>query len=1529
MSEWDPGTRRVDAVILTVSRPEFDAVLKVEAGAVQGSIWEEVPGPTGLPVAFRQFLAKTERPLRVAVAGAPDMGATAALHTLIPLVERLEPICIAMCGVCTGRRGKVQLGDVVAADRLYYHDTGRQLPGQVEWDLTTYKLRDDWKAALEGMDAMAHFREEPWFQARPVTTEWQEYRALLALRDGAPEPWKAVASDLGSEQWQSIVAALRERGLLAVSGRELTGEGRRFVDDLLFQHKDALPDISPAGTLAPFRMHVAPIGSGARDIEDETIWGVISHAMRKTLALEKEAAALGELAHRQRRRPYLLDAVVMKGVEGFGEPGRDGQFHYFAARASAECLLWFLREQVSTELAAGFDDLLTSGTLPLPDRVPAPSLLLNARHAVVPWHETGRSEILAELDAWVDDPSRPVALRLLHAQGGVGKTRLAIEWVRRRRERRDVAGFLVPAPDSRWLERLCGLGPPVIAIIDYAENRADLITVLQRVAAFASDTGPRRRVRIVLLARGDGDWWEALRQARPEIAALEDRAPHHLRPLADTGTDREAVFIEASKELAARRHRLLPLGPRPTLDDVRFERVLYVHMAALAVVEAAPAETLLAAAAQASAVTFDPGSLMSAILQHEERFWVREATDRSGIEVDLPLARQLIAAATLRGGLTTRDQAREMCERLEKRPRTREDDALLALLHNIYESDDRASYLPGLEPDLLGEAMVLRVAAPPGGAGVQVGDDWIERVFVAGDDADALATAFTVLGRASATNSAAVQPWLTKLLQGELPRRAVLALRAGKAVGQHTAAATVGDLLAETLEQRGSISIALELAQEAIPYPTVSLMRVAEWELRVRLAHAAAEHNDQDLAARAALLREHGLRLFELGRRESALAATSQAVDIDRALAERDRALQSNLAESLNYLGIILRELGQHKQALMVSSEAVALYQMLTTRDPDAFQSRLAGSLTNLANILGESGQQEPALTASREAVDLYRTLVTRNADAFLPLLGKSLTNLSAWLSKLGQQEPALAAVREGVDLYRTLAMANPDAFQVDLAGSLRTLGVILMELGQHDSALAVTREAMDLNRAFALRNPDAFESQLADSLANLSISLRELGQPEQALVIVREAVDLHRKLATRNPDAFQHHLATSLNSLGITLSELGQREAAHTATQEALALYRRLSLGNPDAFKLGLAMSLSNMCKCLSEVGQRDAALAAAREAVDIYRVLAERNPDAFQPNLALGLINLGMMLNEHGQGEPALAAIHEAVNLYRTLAKYNPGAFRSRLATALINRGISFRALGQSESALVSTREAVALYRTLAASHPDAFNPPLARSLMNLGNMLSESGHDEAGLAAGSEAVQLYRTLAARHPEAFQADLAMSLSNLGLSMSGLRQLSPALAAIGEAVALYRTLAVRHPDTFQPQLARTLHDMGSVLSTLRQRESAVAALREAVELYRTLATRDLDTVTFNAALARSLNDLGLNLGGLGQHESALDAAREAVALCRTLSTSNPDAFQPYLVKTLNTLSFILNALGQRELANAALAEAAEIRRSL
>jgi tetratricopeptide (TPR) repeat protein/nucleoside phosphorylase len=1271
MSDWTKPWRRADVVILTALRLEYDAVLQVDAGVVHGWTWERTTGPNALPLAFRSFEAPTGRPLRVAVAVAADMGAVAATHTLLPLVEALKPRCIAMCGVCAGRPNKTQLGDVVAASRLFYHDTGKRLPNQIQRDLTTYQLRDDWKAALAGMDVVARFRDEAWFQARPLTTVWRERRALLALHNGDAAPWR----DLDQRSWAATVAALREQKLLANTGRELTDEGCRVVDDLLFSYQGRLPDLSPAGDFQPFRLHVGPLASGSQVIEDEAIWDSISQSVRTTLALEMEGAALGQLAHCQRQ--YGLDAVVMKGVMDFADRGRDDHFKSFAARASAECLLAFLRDHVPTELVAGFDDLLTPGTSPAPDHTPSPSSLLVARHSVVPWHDRGRAQNLAELDAWADEPRRDVAVRLLHAAGGAGKTRLAIEWVRRRRERHDVAGFLGPHSGEHWLDRLCGLGAPVLIVLDYAESRPDLVELLDRLARYADGPGPRRRVRMLLLARGDGDWWTEL-QARSDAirALLSHAAPIALSPVATIGPDRDAVFAEAARVFAVVLGKPAVLRPPIALADPRFERVLYLHMAALAAVED---------------VAFDAGTLMDAILDHEQRFWQTEAVALGQAAVSVELAQELVSAATLRGGIPTKDDAQDICTRLARRPRSREDDTLIAVLRHVYRHAGEPRFLPGLEPDLLGEAMVVRVAKARPDTSAPAHAAWVERLFVSGDDEHALTTAFMVLGRASATDGAPVRAWIASLLEIDLSVRAVIALRAAKIVGQRTAFSLLGEVLAEALEQHGTAALANVLDQEQIPYPTVSLQRVASWRSQTLLDSAGAGTDDSSMAQRARLFGQRGIDLAEAGQREQALVASREAVALYRTLATHDtKTFQPLLAVSLNNVGADLSSLGQLEAALEATREAVNLRRALATRNPDAFQPDLATSLNNLGTNLGDLGQFEAALAATREAVTLYRALAIRSPDVFQPDLAMSLNNLGNWLSALGQREAALAAGGEAVDLYRALAMGNPDAFQPALATSLNNLGTMLRSQGQREAALAASGEAVELYRALAPRNPDAFQPGLASGLNNLGTMLSALGQCDAAVAAAREAIEIYRELARRNPDAFGCDLAGSLDNLSNWLSDIGLRESALAATNEAVTLCRELARRSPDAFLPDLARSLNNLANRLSDLEQREAALAASHEAVDLRRKLATRSPGAFEPALAMSLNNLGVMSAATGQHEAALAATRESVDLLRELATRNPNAFQSALATSLKTLAKILSNVGLHDEALVANLDA-----------------------------------------------------------------------------------------------------------------------------------------------------------------------------------------------------------------------------------------------
>jgi nucleoside phosphorylase/tetratricopeptide (TPR) repeat protein len=959
--------RRAHVVILTAIKLEFDAALEVSDGAWPGSQWEQEPGPNGLPVAFRTFRGKGGRPLRVTVGQAGNMAGVAAVNALLPLVETYQPRCVAMCGVCAGHPKKTNLGDVVAADRLFFHDTGKREPGGVKQDIQTYNLREDWKLAIEHFDFATRFSAEDWWQKRPLPYEWQENWVLAMLHQGVTDPASHPEREKYCPQWGTVIEALWQSGHVQDGTLTLTEEGRKRIGRILIKHRNQLPDLSPAGEVLPFKVHVAPMGSGNQVIEGKAIWDSIAESMRKTLVVEMEAAAIGAAAHSQRDK--TLEAVVMKGVMDFANQGRDDNFKKFAARASAECLLAFLREHLEAETIPGVDDILVKGTAPLPEN-PPPSALLNALHEVIPFHEQGRESILAELARWCDE-GPPVATRLLHAEGGVGKTRLAIELIHRRSQEW-AAGFLAKQTDENWFERLCAYGQPVLAVIDYAESHSGLREVLLRVLRYAQreDSSSPRRIRLLLLARNAGDWWQSLLQVDVALGQwLLATPPYELQPLAPQVTERERVFHEAAERFAQVRKVTYQRRATIPLTDERFERVLYLHMAALAAVEG---------------LDFAANSLMDVVLDHEERFWeTRAKLDDVSRSFQKSMARQLVAAATLRGGIADSDTAIRVAEQLFREGTlSSEKQILLRLIQRIYQRPGTSGsmFIPALEPDLLGEGMVLRIASPKKKED-HLPADWINRVFSSTESAGVWRTGFEVLGRASAVNAKAIRPWLERLLADSLHERARHALVAAKAVGLRTAFSVLGEVLADQLEAQGDARLASALETVGLPESTVSLRRVAEWVSRVLLGALEVSEQEAVLPERARHQNNLGNRLSALGKREEALAATQEAVETYRQLAQRNPdAFQPALAMSLNNLGAMLSELGKREEALTALEEALDKIWPFFRRVPPAFERNTGIMLKGLLETY-EAIQHSPS-PFFQERIDEFIRLAGLNRQS-------------------------------------------------------------------------------------------------------------------------------------------------------------------------------------------------------------------------------------------------------------------------------------------------------------------------------------------------------------------------------------------------------------------------------------------------------------------------------------------------------------------------------------------------------------------
>lgn len=155
------------------------------------------------------------------------------------------------------------------------------------------------------------------------------------------------------------------------------------------------------------------------------------------------------------------------------------------------------------------------------------------------------------------------AVRLVTGDGGAGKTRLALRlgdrlaangwqplWVPRGSERDGVPAVRV-------------LGQPCMLVVDYAETRSDLVALLNDVAA--DQDGPD--LRVLLLARSAGEWWQQLLASAEEQAAalLGATLPVTLGPVRSAGGPQE-VFADALAAFAGKLGVELPAATLTLAD---------------------------------------------------------------------------------------------------------------------------------------------------------------------------------------------------------------------------------------------------------------------------------------------------------------------------------------------------------------------------------------------------------------------------------------------------------------------------------------------------------------------------------------------------------------------------------------------------------------------------------------------------------------------------------------------------------------------------------------------------------------------------------------------------------------------------------------------------------------------------------------------------------------------------------------------------------------------------------------------------
>jgi len=208
MATSPPAT---DVLVVCALFDEYQALLDVTEGIVEPG-WVDGTSKSGWLTASATFRDNRGEAIRIVTTFASGMGREIALATVMELLSEHPARCVAMSGICAGRRGKVSLGDVIFADRLYSYDAGKVTVEdgvtRFEGDVLQFNPSRQW---VQRMIAVANSLPAPWVETRPEPThEQQEDWVLRRLVEGE-SPLQTPDYKKACPDWPDVIQRLYRR----------------------------------------------------------------------------------------------------------------------------------------------------------------------------------------------------------------------------------------------------------------------------------------------------------------------------------------------------------------------------------------------------------------------------------------------------------------------------------------------------------------------------------------------------------------------------------------------------------------------------------------------------------------------------------------------------------------------------------------------------------------------------------------------------------------------------------------------------------------------------------------------------------------------------------------------------------------------------------------------------------------------------------------------------------------------------------------------------------------------------------------------------------------------------------------------------------------------------------------------------------------------------------------------------------------------------------------------------------------------
>ncbi|CAN7376642.1 tetratricopeptide repeat protein [Acidovorax sp. LjRoot118] len=930
-----------------------------------------------------------------------------------------------------------------------------------------------------------------------------------------------------------------------------------------------------------------------------------------------------------------------------------------------------------------------------PEKGHHPSQLLRAEEALIPFAPEREPFLLTQCE-WATSTPYPIGVRLLVGEGGVGKTRLALEMLHRLSKVGWNTGFFrhnIQFKDIVGLvHELRQTNRPTLIVLDYAETRSaallELLAQLSRVPSAHS-------TRVLLLARSSGEWWRHLPEIDPRCETLltgsATTGPYTVPGLYIDLASRKKAYAEALTTFSRAMECSAP-EIQPNLQAAAYDKPLFLHMAALLALLGERTESA--------------DALPMALVRHEKRYWhkaVRSAipssTESEKTEKSSDL---LMALVTLLGAATTHKSIDTLWSIADGDGDAQQLKFLFSTLTPLYPSTQGLS---GLRPDLLGEALVAQQLLGSNG------EDLLNAVLGSASSAAQRHHALTVLSRLLRYRED-ISNLLEQNLTLNFPKCAKDIIKV--AIQTPSPLPKIAEKSFQRLSKKDALQVAGQLEDEF-------------------------NHEILPLIGLAVLVRQ---------------SLYSQAQKRCESFKGPSEADWSHLAKTLDNLCVACYRDGDITSALEHARSALDINYRLARNYPKKIQANLAGSLNNYANLLSDNGDFTQALQHAKQALDIRERLAQENPDRFEADWAMSLSNYANNLADNGDGAQALHHAKMALDIRERLAQSKPDRFEGNWATSLNNYANFLSENGDFTLALQHAKKALDVRERLALDKPERFNADWAMSLNNYASMLSENGDVSQAVKYAKQALDIYQRLAHDKPERFDIDWAMSLSNYANFLGENGDFIPALQNSKLALDIRERLARDEPERFSADWAMSLSNYANRLADDGNIMQALENGKKALIIRENLANDKPKRFEDQLATSLNNYANFLRINDEFSQAQQHSKQALDIYQRLAQSKPKRFEADFAMALSNYSIILNDNGEITQALKNSTQALTTYQRLALEMPERFDADLANCLNNHAGILCDNGDITQAVSFAKQALDIQKKLAQTIPAKYSAD-------------------------------------------------------------------------------------------------------------------------------------------------------------------------------